>query len=136
MTTQRQAMTAALEALEYAQQDRECPSTTRQAINAIRAALAETAEPVAGWRLVPVKPTRGQIMAAYKGPLGAGEYTITGETEAWLIEMYQTMLDTAPQPSAVELTDEEIDALSWMLEAGKEYFARAVIAAHEARKGN
>ena len=37
----------ALEALEYAQQDRECPSTTRQAIAALRAALAQQVEPVA-----------------------------------------------------------------------------------------
>ena len=45
----REVMQRALEALEYVQQDRECPSTTRQAINAIKAALAEQDEPVA-WR--------------------------------------------------------------------------------------
>ena len=58
MTTLRTAAQQALEALEYAQQDRECPSTTRQAIAALQAALAEppvvnqsltTQEPVA-WR--------------------------------------------------------------------------------------
>ena len=46
MTDLRTAAQQALEALEYAQQDRECPSTTRQAIAALRAALAQQAEPV------------------------------------------------------------------------------------------
>lgn len=41
----RRAMELALEALEYAQQDRECPSTTRQAITALRAALAQQKDP-------------------------------------------------------------------------------------------
>ena len=43
MTILREAAQQALEALEYAQQDRECPSTTRQAIAALRAALAQQA---------------------------------------------------------------------------------------------
>ena len=46
MTDLRIAAQQALEALEYAQQDRECPSTTRQAIADLRAALAQQAEPV------------------------------------------------------------------------------------------
>ena len=46
MTDLRTAAQQALEALEYAQQGRECPSTTRQAITALRAALAQQAEPV------------------------------------------------------------------------------------------
>ncbi len=41
MSLRESAMQAALKALEFAQQDRECPSTTRQAIAALRAALAE-----------------------------------------------------------------------------------------------
>ena len=41
MQIDRAVVEQALEALEYAQQDRECPSTTRQAIAALRAALAE-----------------------------------------------------------------------------------------------
>jgi len=44
ITLPRATVEQALEALEYAQQDRECPSTTRQAIAALRAALAQ-AEP-------------------------------------------------------------------------------------------
>ena len=51
MNDLRTAAQQALEALEYAQQDRECPSTSRQAITALRAALAqEQAEPVAAER--------------------------------------------------------------------------------------
>ena len=46
MTDLRIAAQQALEALEYAQQNRECPSTTRQAIADLRAALAQQAEPV------------------------------------------------------------------------------------------
>ena len=46
MSDLRTAAQQALEALEYAQQDRECPSTTRQAITALRAALAQQAEPL------------------------------------------------------------------------------------------
>ena len=46
MSDLRTAAQQALEALEYAQQDRECPSTTRQAIAALRAALTQQAEPV------------------------------------------------------------------------------------------
>ena len=45
MTDLRTAAQQALEALEYAQQDRECPSTTRQAIADLRAALAQQVEP-------------------------------------------------------------------------------------------
>ena len=41
ITLPRATVEQALEALEYAQQDRECPSTTRQAITALRAALAQ-----------------------------------------------------------------------------------------------
>lgn len=41
MSALHEAAQLALEALEYAQQDRECPSTTRQAIAALRAALAQ-----------------------------------------------------------------------------------------------
>ena len=37
----REVLHLALEALEYAQTNRECPSTTRQAITAIKAALAQ-----------------------------------------------------------------------------------------------
>ena len=44
MSDLRTAAQQALEALEYAQQDRECPSTTRQAIAALRAALAQNTE--------------------------------------------------------------------------------------------
>ena len=43
ITLPRATVEQALEALEYAQQDRECPSTTRQAITALRAALAQQA---------------------------------------------------------------------------------------------
>ena len=52
MSDLRTAAQQALEALEYAQQDRECPSTTRQAIAALRAALVqEQAEPLTIERL-------------------------------------------------------------------------------------
>ena len=43
MQIDRAVVEQALEALEYAQQDRECPSTTRQAIADLRAALAQQA---------------------------------------------------------------------------------------------
>ena len=49
-----------------------------------------------GYVVVPMNPTRTHIMAAHDGPLAAGEYTITAEIEAWLIEMYKAMLPTAP----------------------------------------
>ena len=45
MSALREAAQQALEALEYAQQGRECPSTTRQAITALRAALAQEQDP-------------------------------------------------------------------------------------------
>ena len=45
ITIDRAVVEQALEALEYAQQGRECPSTTRQAITALRATLAHQAEP-------------------------------------------------------------------------------------------
>ena len=52
ITLPRATVEQALEALEYAQQDRECPSTTRQAIAALRAALVqEQAEPLTIERL-------------------------------------------------------------------------------------
>ena len=46
MQIDRATVEQALEALEYAQQGRECPSTTRQAITALRDALAQQAEPL------------------------------------------------------------------------------------------
>ena len=45
---------------------------------------------------VPLEPTRDQIMAAHDGPLCAGEYKLTADTEAFLIEMYTAMLAAAP----------------------------------------
>ena len=52
ITLPRATVEQALEALEYAQQDRECPSTTRQAIADLRAALVqEQAEPLTIERL-------------------------------------------------------------------------------------
>ena len=45
ITIDRAVVEQALEALEYAQQGHECPSTTRQAITALRAALTQQAEP-------------------------------------------------------------------------------------------
>lgn len=59
-----------------------------------RAALAPAVPP--GWMLVPVEPTREQVMAAHNGPLGADEYRITLETESWLIEMYAAFIAAAP----------------------------------------
>ena len=58
------------------------------------AALAPAVPP--GWMLVPVEPTREQVMAAHNGPLGADEYRITLETESWLIEMYAAFIAAAP----------------------------------------
>ncbi|AKR55755.1 hypothetical protein XM25_08073 [Devosia sp. H5989] len=55
----------------------------------------------AGYRLVPEEPTREMILAAHDGPLMAADHTMTAESEAWLIEMYQAMLAKAPlQPVA------------------------------------
>jgi hypothetical protein len=66
MNDLRTAAQQALEALEYAQQDRECPSTTRQVIAALRTALAQQDEPVE-----PVAWKQGNLVTFNEDPYPA-----------------------------------------------------------------
>lgn len=61
MTTNTEALRLAREALIFAQQDRECPSTTRQAIAAIDAALSAQPQPAPAEAAQPVAPVRRLI---------------------------------------------------------------------------
>ena len=122
MTNHSDVLTQALEALEHhtAIKHPQQRHYRDAAIEALRAALAETAEPVA-------------LTAMQQAGKAAAHY------HAWSKQY------TAPQPPApaVELTDREIcDLWSWSMTAEAEQaddtqqhaFARAAIAAHEAKK--
>ena len=65
ITIDRAVVEQALEALEYAQQDRECPSTTRQAIAALRAALAQEQDEPTG-----KQPLQVESVATTQQPAG------------------------------------------------------------------
>lgn len=58
-----------------------------------------------GWKLVPVKPTREMVIAAHDGPLLAGEYAMSAENEAFLIDIYVAMLTACP-PAPAQSPDE------------------------------
>ena len=110
MNDLRTAAQQALEALEYAQQDRECPSTTRQTIAALRAALAQQAEPV--------EP----VAWAFRHSDGTYHDPSVTEHSAGMVPLYP------PPPQRKPLTEEEIDALPW--NGSPRQFARAVERAH------
>ena len=109
MTILREAAQQALEALECAQQDRECPSTTRQAITALRAALAQQAEPVQ-------EPVAGRafferILAAMEGVIDVADRK-TDEFDALrscVIDL-TVMLHAAP-PQRKPLMEGEIERI-------------------------
>ena len=135
------------------------------AIIALRAALADTAEPVAGWKLVPVEPTPEMLEAGSRF-LSDADSPYEDEVNAGC---YFAMLNAAPQPPApavrdvtpqedavlrraamrsakvveapaVELTDEDLVTLWGSRSDGPDNheiisYARAAIAAHEAKRG-
>ena len=73
----------------------ECPSC--QAVEALRAALEQpdagpTATTPAGWKLVPVEPTRGMLDAAHK------DLVRDAEIDMMLKGIHSAMLAAAPQP--------------------------------------
>ena len=111
ITLPRAVVEQALEALEYAQQDRECPSTTRQAIAALRAALAQQAEP-----LNLRDPAVQKRLAAQWGYVPAAQAEPV-EQLAELQAMLRAEVDRLiaagiqPQRKLVPLTEEEIERI-------------------------
>ena len=114
MSALREAAQQALEALEYAQQDRECPSTTHQAITALSTALAqEQAEPLnlsdravqrrlaAQWGHVPAERAEPVAWVECDGEL------VWKNREA---AIGRNLYTTPPRRTMVPLTEEEIDA--------------------------
>ena len=121
--TPRQAMEQALEALEKF----ECWMLRERAIAALRAALAETAEPV------------GEVAGYYERGF-TDHKTLYGKLYGQDLPV-GVKLYTAPQPPApaVELTDEDLVTLWGSRSDGPDNheiisYARAAIAAHETKK--
>jgi hypothetical protein len=116
MNDLRTAAQQALEALEYAQQDRECPSTTRQVIAALRTALAQQDEPVE-----PVAWKQGNLVTFNEDPYPAlgSLFVQFWDSEEVAARVYANDHETLRQrcakvnaapPQRRPLTEEEIES--------------------------
>jgi hypothetical protein len=71
---------------------RKLEAAIRSAVDGVVAALP------AGWKLVPVEPTRDMLLAVHDGPYGADEHAMTPDNEEYLADCYRAAVKAAPTP--------------------------------------